>query len=256
VSRHPYLHLHLDRVVRGRRSIEEKTLQRSKDHEALAPYIDAIRRYPVLARDEERALALRVRSGDRAAKQKLIRHNLALVVSMARRQRRGAVPLEDVIQEGNLGLMRAVEKFDPGVGTRFSTYATWWIRAYVGRYLKEARSAVRPRAGTVAQPDLSLDAPIGDELDDVTRVERIEDREPDPEERCVSSSSDRRIRESLSRIRGRVGPLGWDIIHNRLNLDPPQTLEQIGRRWGVSRERVRQVEGETKRFLHRYLGAA
>ncbi len=227
--------------------------QRSKEFEELAPYIGAIRRFPLLTRDEERALAMRVRRGDLAAKQKMVRHNLALVVAIARKQRRGAVRLEDLIQEGNIGLMRAVEKFDPQVGTRFSTYAAWWIRAYVGRYLKQARSAVRPKSGTVAQPDFSLDAPLGDEEGSVSHLDRIEDEGPSPEDTFASSKNDLRVRESLSRIRNRVGPLGWDIIHNRLKQDPPQTLEQIGRRWGVSRERVRQVEAETKQFLHRYL---
>ncbi len=183
----------------------------------------------------------------------MVRHNLALVVAVARRQRRGAARLEDLVQEGNLGLLRAVEKFDPRVGTRFSTYAAWWIRAFVGRYLKESSSSVRPRAGTVAPADLSLDAPIGDEEGSASHLERIEDERPDPEERLVSSRGDLEVRASLSRIRGRVGPLGWDIIHSRLEQDPPETLEQIGRRWGVSRERVRQVELQTKQLLQRHL---
>jgi len=112
---------------------------------------------------------------------------------------------------------------------------------------------VRPKSGTVAQADFSLDAPYGDEEGSVSHLDRIEDERPSPEDRYLSSRNDLRVRELLSRIRNRVGPLGWDIIHSRLKQDPPQTLEQIGRRWGVSRERVRQVEAQTKQFLHRYL---
>ncbi len=226
---------------------------RSTQFDELAPYVDAIRRYPVLTREEERALAIRARRGDAAAKEKMVRHNLALVVAIARRQRRGAARLEDLVQEGNIGLMRAVEKFDPGVGTRFSTYAAWWVRAFVGRYLKEASSSVRPRSGTVAPPDLSLDAPLGDEEDGASHLDRLEDERPDPEETLLSSRSDLRVRDSLSRIRDRVGPLGWDIIHSRLAQDRPETLQQIGRRWGVSRERVRQIELQTRQLLQRYL---
>ncbi len=227
--------------------------QLGKEFEELAPYLGAIHRYPVLTRDEERALAMRVRRGDLAAKQKMVRHNLALVVAIARKHRRGGVRLEDLVQEGNLGLIRAVEKFDPRVGTRFATYATWWIRAFVGRYLKQTSSSVRPKFGTVAGPDLSLDAPVGDEEGSASRLEQVEDERPDPEETFLASREDLHVRKSLSRIRKRVGPLGWDIIHSRLAQDPPETLEQIGRRWGLSRERVRQVELETKQLLERHL---
>src|SRR5512138_3348175 len=124
----------------------------------LSPYFQAIRRHPPLDRRSEHALAVRASRGDVAAKQQLARHNLAFVVAIARRQRLGSVRLDDVIQEGNVGLMKAIEKFDPHAGTRFSTYAVWWIRAYVGKYLKEARSSVRPQSGMVAQADLSLDS--------------------------------------------------------------------------------------------------
>jgi RNA polymerase primary sigma factor len=209
----------------------------------------------VLTRAQEHALAVRARRGEVAARDELVRRNLGLVVSMIRKHRRGGVPLDDLVQEGNLGLLRAVEKFDPGAGTRFSTYATWWIRAYVGRYLKGARSAVRPRSGSVALPDFSLDAPLGED-GDATFLERLEDQRPGPEDTCVSSRADRRVRESLAKVRGRVGELGWDIIHSRLVREAPDTLEQIGRRWGVSRERVRQVELSTRRILERYLERA
>jgi RNA polymerase primary sigma factor len=218
----------------------------------LSVYLRAIRAHPPLDRDEEHEVALRARAGDVAAQQKLARHNLAFVVAIARRQRRGSVRLDDLIQEGNVGLMKAVEKFDPHAGTRFSTYAVWWIRAYVGKYLKEARSTVRPISGTVAQADLSLDQTV-DEDGEITHLERIEDDGPGPEERFLSSENDRGVRDVLTKVRKRVGELGWDIIHNRLEQDDPTTLEEIGRRWGVSRERVRQVELRAKHFLHRVL---
>jgi RNA polymerase primary sigma factor len=226
------------------------TVQRgSKEFEELAPYLKAVRDFPPLSRDEEHALAVKARRNDVRAKQKLVRHNLAFVVAIARKQRRGTVRLDDLIQEGNVGLMRAVE---PDAGTRFSTYAVWWIRAYIGKYLKEARSTVRPQSGTVAQPDLSLDSSI-DEEGDATHLDRIEDDGPGPEDTYLQGEGDREVRDALGKVRKRIGELGWDIVHNRLEQDQPRTLEEIGKRWGVSRERVRQVELKTKQFLERYL---
>jgi RNA polymerase primary sigma factor len=219
---------------------------------ALAPYLGAIRGVQPLSREVEHALAVRARRGDGAARDALVRTQLQLVVAMARKQTRGTVRLEELIQEGNLGLLRAVEKFDPEAGTRFSTYAAWWIRAYIGKYLKEARSAVRPRSGTVARADLSLDAPANEE-GDVSELELLEDDAPPLDEVCASREGDRRVRAALARLRKRVGEVGWDIIQTRLQKDPPDTLAEIGLRWGVSRERIRQIEIETKRFLHGHL---
>jgi RNA polymerase primary sigma factor len=225
---------------------------KENEYQGLAPYLEAIRHFPPLSRDEEHALAVRVRKGEVEAKQKLVRHNLAFVVAIARKQRRGTVRLGDLIQEGNVGLMRAAEKFDPHAGTRFSTYAIWWIRAYIGKCLKEARSAVRPRSGTVAQSDLSLDSAI-DAEDDATHLERVEDDGPGPEDSYLLFEGNREVRVALGKARRRIGELGWDIVHNRLEQDQPPTLEEIGKRWGVSRERVRQEELKTKHFLQRYL---
>ncbi len=224
----------------------------SREFEELAPYLEAARKFPPLTRQEEHALALRARQGDVRARQMLVQHSLAFVVAFARKQWRGTVRLDDLIQEGNIGLMRAAEKFDPQAGTRFLTYAAWWIRAYIGKYLKGARSAVRPRSGTVAQPDLSLDSPMG-EAEDVSHVERVEDDGPGPDAACLAAETGREVRDALARARGRIGELGWDIVHNRLEQDPPETLEEIGKRWGLSRERVRQVEAKTRAFLVRHL---
>jgi RNA polymerase primary sigma factor len=226
--------------------------RRNTELEALAPYLKAAREFPPLSRDEEHPLALRARKGDVQARQELVRHSLAFVVAIARRQRRGTALLDDLVQEGNLGLLRAAEKFDPQAGTRFSTYAVWWIRAYVGKYLKEARSTVRPQSGTVAQPDLSLHGAIGEESDD-THLDRIEEEGPGPEGDYLQIEGDRGVREALGRIRKRLGELGWDIVHNRLQHDEPRTLAEIGARWGISRERIRQVELRTKRILRCYL---
>src|SRR5512142_3466079 len=165
----------------------------SREFEELAPYLKAVRDFPPLTREDEHALALRARKGESSAKQKLVRHNLAFVVAIARKQRRGTVRLDDLIQEGNVGLMRAVEKFDPHAGTRFSTYAVWWIRAYIGKYLKEVRSSVRPLSGTVAQADLSLDTTV-DEEGEITHLDRIEDGGPTAEERFLAAEGDRGVR--------------------------------------------------------------
>lgn len=224
----------------------------NRELEAVGAYFEAARELPPLSREEERDLATRARDGEAAARDELVRRHLPLVVMFARKQARGTLPLEELVQEGNLGVLRAIDKYDPKVGTRFSTYALWWVRAFVWRYLKQARSSVRPRAGTVAIADLSLDREIGDE-GDVTWLDKLEDEGPSATERYVGAEQDARLRGELEKVRGRIGELGWDIIHSRLKQDPPDTLERIGKRWGLSRERVRQVEVATKRFLREYL---
>jgi RNA polymerase primary sigma factor len=208
----------------------------------------------LLTRDEEHELAVRARGGDVRARDELVRANLPLVIAMARKPQRGSIRLEELVQEGSLGLLRAVEKFDPQAGTRFSTYAVWWIRAYLWKYLKQARSAVRPRSGTAALADFSLDSALGED-GDASYLDLVEDDEPTPDERYAATESDRQLSASLEQVRGRIGELGWDIIRTRLEQDPPDTLEQIGRRWGLSRERVRQVEAKTKQFLRGHLAA-
>jgi RNA polymerase primary sigma factor len=223
----------------------------SPELQELASYLEGIRGFSRLSRHEEHALAVRAHEGEVAAMQRLVRYNLKFVVAIARKQRRGTVRLDDLVQEGNMGLMRAVERFDPQAGTRFSTYAVWWIRAYIGKYLRGARSTVRPQSGTVARSDLSLDGAIDEE--GATHLDRIEDDGPGPEDLYLLAEGDHEVRAALAKVRKRIGELGWDIVLNRLEQDPPGTLDAIGKRWGVSRERVRQGELRTKQLLRRHL---
>src|SRR5919112_1220376 len=117
--------------------------QKRETPELLAGYLDRIGKWSLLTRREEIALSRRVRQGDQRARKKLIEWNLKLVVSVAKRYREMGVPFEDLIQEGNIGLMRAVERYDPNRGFRFSTYATWWIRQAVGRAVSDKGRTIR-----------------------------------------------------------------------------------------------------------------
>ncbi len=116
---------------------------RGKDHDALHLYMQEIREYPLLTAEQEQAWARKVQQGDMDARNRLIESNLRLVVSIARRYQNHGVSFMDLVEEGNLGLMRAVEKFDPERGFRFSTYATWWIRQSVDRAVMSQGRTVR-----------------------------------------------------------------------------------------------------------------
>jgi len=230
----------------------------SQEYESLAPYVKIAQRHPPLTREAEYDLSNKSRAGDKTARRLLINHNVAFVLSMCRRYQGKGCRMDDLVQEGMIGLLKAVEHFDPAKGNRFSTYASWWIRAYVQKFLRDMRATVKP---VIAPPgeerralprDFSLDTPIGDD-DDTTWLDRLQGTHPPQDEDYLREEHSAEVRDALKRVKKRIGGLGWDIVEQRLESDNPRTLEDIGKDWGLSRERVRQVEKSTKAFLERYL---
>jgi len=274
--------------------VRDETRETSRAN--LGVYLAEIARIPLLTREEEQALARRVQAGDEAAKQRLVEANLRLVVQIARRYLNRGLPLPDLIEEGNLGLLRAVEKFEPERGTRFSTYATWWIRQAVtralanqartirlpvhvelllARYVREQRrltqtlgrtptaeelaQALGTSAGEIAeleevrQHPVSLDAPVGGESS-ATLGDLIADRAAVPSETLADLFRDR---ADLASVLDDLAANERTVLRRRFGLegDPPETLETIGQRLGLSRERVRQLEGAGLRKLRALLKA-
>lgn len=275
--------------------------------DALTQYMREIQKHPLLSPEEELTLSKRYQeSGDLGAAARMVTANLRLVVKLAFEYRRAYRNIMDLIQEGNIGLMQAVKRFDPYRGVKLSSYAAWWIRAYMLRFImnnsrlvkvgttqtqrklffnlnKErqrlAAMGIDPTSAEIARRldvpeqevidmdrrlsgnELSLDAPVGD-----------------PEGRSVSRidllpSGDARVDDALGRfeldeiVRGRLATFastlaGKEIVifRERLVADEPVTLQEIGDRFGISRERVRQLEkrlqDKLRVFLKNELGEA
>jgi len=250
-------------------------------HDPTRIYLSEIGISPLLTADEEKHFARRALKGDEAARQRMIESNLRLVVKIARRYLNRGLPLLDLIEEGNLGLIHAVKKFDPERGFRFSTYATWWIRQTIERAIMNQsgtvrlpihiikdinsclRSARRLRQGQDAEPPA---ADIAAELDrDVAEVERLLSLHNRVTIRASGSEEDsgpvdrlkakREAEPSRCAQKACVNDLvdHWvcelnekqrAVVDRRFGLHGHrrQTLEQIGEEIGVTRERVRQIQ--------------
>jgi RNA polymerase sigma-32 factor len=264
----------------------------------LQRYMAEISRYPLLNPEEELRLATKYReSQDVKAAYTLVVANLRLVVKIAYEFRRNVANLLDLIQEGNIGLMRAVEKFDPFRGVKLSSYAAWWIRAYIIRYvlnnwslvkigttqnqrrlfynLKKAQAELeaegfRPEPKLLAArlqvredevvemqkrlsgSDISLDAPL-DPDSETSRLDFVATEQPDASDRFADLEFKALLRAKFREFRETLNGREKAIFDQRLLTDEPVTLREIGEEFGVSRERVRQLEADLKVRLRVYL---
>ncbi|HPP13594.1 MAG TPA: RNA polymerase sigma factor RpoD [Acetomicrobium flavidum] len=253
-------------------------------------YLREIGKIPLLTPEEEIELAKRVEEGDEEAKKKLIEANLRLVVSIAKKYIGRGLSFLDLIQEGNLGLIRAVEKFDYRKGFKFSTYATWWIRQAITRAIADQARTIRipvhmvetinklirvsrqlvqqlGREPTteeiaqalglppekvediqrIAQEPVSLETPIGEE-EDSQLGDFLEDKEsPNPEE----ATAGQLLREQLEEMLDELTEREREVLRLRFGLEDghAHTLEEVGKRFNVTRERIRQIEAKALRKL-------
>lgn len=274
----------------GNTIVEPERKKSTYSADSVGAYLQEIGRHDLLTAEEEVELAKRVAEGDSEAARRLVEANLRLVVSIAKRYANRGVPLLDLIQEGNLGLMRAVEKFDYRKGYRFSTYATWWIRQAITRSFADQGNLIRlpvhvmESVNKMSSAERRLvqelgrepsEAEIAEELgEDEAKVRRImqaarepislqtlvgetdesplqnfieDDKGPSPE----SVVQRRSLQEELNTVLSTLTDRERRILELRFGLDneKPRTLEQIGREFGVTRERIRQIEAKALRQL-------
>ena len=253
-------------------------------------YLKEIGRVPLLTSEEEVRLAIAIKDGNEAAKKRLSEANLRLVVSIAKRYLGRGMQFLDLIQEGNLGLIKAVEKFDYTKGFKFSTYATWWIRQAITRTIADQARTIRipvhmvetinkvkkvssqllhttghePTADEiseeldmpvdkvreimrVAQEPVSLDTPIGEEEDSHLGDFIPDDEAPAP----ADAASHTLLRETLGDVLDSLTPREEKVLRLRFGLEDgrSRTLEEVGKEFNVTRERIRQIEAKALRKL-------
>ena len=260
------------------------------DTTPLADYLSDLKRHPLLTREEERRYARAARDGDEKAKEKLVNSNLRFVVNISRQYQNRGIPLSDLVSEGNIGLLKAVEKFDPERGYHFTTYAVWWIRQSIMKALEAqsrsirlpahaasvverigwARSELRQRQRrepttdqiarflglpvqrvadlmSVSRDPLSLESPAFDEDVPAELGDSVCDKAArSPEEEAMANV----LKADINNVLGSLTRRESDIVQSRFGLNGRQrlTLNELGRRYRLTKERVRQIE---KRALER-----
>lgn len=267
-----------------------KTIQSNLSTDAIRSYLFEIGKIPLLTGEEEVILAKRIELGDKEAVQLLTTANLRLVVSIAKKYSKSGLELLDLIQEGNIGLMRAVEKFDYKKGFKFSTYATWWIRQAITRAIADQARTIRVPvhmietinkfnkvSGTLAiklgrqpsdeeiakemdielekvaeirkikQNPSSLSTPIGDEKDSKLQDIIADDWSQTPDEFATAQY----LRNQLHGILDELQDRERRVLELRFGLEDgvSRTLEEVGKEFGVTRERIRQIEAKALKKL-------
>jgi RNA polymerase sigma-32 factor len=280
----------------------EPDLRAISPSDPLRRYLEEMRRYPLLSPEEEFALAMRLKEkGDLEAARRLVSANLRLVVKIAMEYRSFYSNLLDLIQEGNIGLMKAVSKFDPTKGARLGYYASWWIRSYILKYLLDnfrlvkigttqaqkklfyhlMREKERLEAqGLLAGPkllaerlnvrekdvvemqqrlsytgaELSLDAPIDpDNPQKTLHVQKLADEQESAEEIMAREQLLRILKDKLPQFQRLLNEKELRILQERILAEEPKTLQEVADRYGLTRERARQIEAKVIHKLREFL---
>jgi RNA polymerase sigma factor (sigma-70 family) len=234
----------------------DKTGGRRRYRGALSSHLRDIRRYELLTQSREVEIGQASRRGQKAARNALVEANIRLVVKIASEYRRTQVPREELIAEGEIGLIEAANRFDPAKGVRFVSYAAWWIRKYMfqavdrhahqtssplaSRPAEDAKAPGSPRPRRPRQKIVSFDAFMQTSSDRHILETIASEGSVDPEGVVLERQLARSIRKLLPRLPGNEGRIL--AAHFGLDGAPPRTLQQIGKGLGLTRERVRQIE--------------